>query len=143
MVLLTIAAAGIMVGSSGVISISTEGSMSIDVVNDESAINYQSSDLTVRDGETTKLVTVTNRVSDDIAVTNTTIVDGKSVITTTTVPHNISPGERATIWGTVNCTPNKTQQITLTVKAEGSGITTQVSSYTETREFTVTCVASE
>lgn len=143
LMLLAVATAGIMVGSLGVTSIYTGGSASVDIVSDDRAVEYRSSDSTARDGETIELVTVTNRAFGDLTVTNVTIIDGESVIAATAAPGTVPPGERATIRATVDCTPNQTQQIALTVTTTGSGITAQVSSYTETEEFTMRCTAAE
>lgn len=140
LILLVVAISGIMVGSSGSTSISTAGSVSVDVVNDEHAyIGYQSSDLTVRNGTTINLVSVTNRLTDAIYLTDVAIVDGSSTVTPLQGSDRIGPGESVRIRGTVDCTPNQTKQIALRVIVKESDITMQLFGNTETREFTLNC----
>ena len=144
LILLLVSITGIMVGSGGFTTVSGERGTSIDVVNDESAyVGYQSSDLTVQNGKTTDLVTITNRAPDNIDVTNITIEDGDFTITDPTTPTDISPGENGTIGGTVVCTPSKTQAIKLSVTVTGSDVTAQLAGDTTTRKFTLTCASEE
>jgi hypothetical protein len=88
-------------------------------------------------------VTVENRFSHSVDVTDITINDGTFTISNPTQPTNIHPGENGTIRGTVECTPNKTQKIGLTVTLKGSGVTAQIFGDTETRDFTLTCAAPQ
>lgn len=144
LLLLLVASIGIMAGSSGFSSVSAERGVSVNVVTDESAyVGYQSSDLVVRDNEMTGLVAITNRFSDEIEVRDVAIVDGRSILTGLTAPDSISSGEQAIIRGTVDCTPNQTQQVAVTVMTRGNGVTAEISGDTETREFTLTCAAPE
>lgn len=119
------------------------GDASVEVVDDEPAyIDYQSSDRTASDGETVEVVTVMNRGSDVIEVTDVTIVDGDAMLTNTTSPNTISPGEMGAIQATVDCTPPQTRKITVTVAvaANGEGFGAHLSGDTKTRGFSLNCV---
>lgn len=138
--LLIIVSPGFVLGSFGFTSVSAERGVSVQVVNDDRAyVGYQSSDLTVRDGETVDLVEVKNRFTNTIDIGDITIEDGNFRISNLNPPTNIPPGERRDIRGTVECTPNETQKIGLTVTLKGSGVTAQIFGDTETREFTLRC----
>ena len=135
---------GLIFGSFGFTSASVDRSVSAQVVSDDHAlVGYQSSDLTVEDGETIDLVTVENRFSHSVDMTGITIEDGTFTISGPTQTTNIPPGENEAIQGTVECTPNETQKIGLTVTLKGSGVTAQIFSDTETRDFTLTCAAPQ
>lgn len=143
-VLMLVACTGLILGSFGFTSASADRSVSVQVVSDDYAfVGYQSSDLTAEDGETIDLVTVENRFSHSVDVTDITIEDGTFMISSPTQPTNIHPGENGTIRGTVECTPNETQKIGLTVTLKGSGVTAQIFGDTETRDFTLTCAAPQ
>lgn len=142
--LLVIVSTGFVFGSFGFTSVSAERGVSVQVVNDDRAyVGYQSSDLTVRDGETVDLVAVKNRFTNSIDIGDITIEDGNFTISNLTPPTNIPPGERRDIRGTVECTPNVTQEIELTVTLRGGGVTTQIFGDAETREFSLTCEPEE
>ena len=139
-----VACTGLVFGSFGFTNASVERGVSVQVTNDDHAfVGYQSSDLTVEDGETIDLVTVENRFSHSVDVTDITIDDGTFTISSPTQPTNIHPGENGTVRGTVGCTPNETQKIGLAVTLKGSGVTAQIFGDTETRDFTLTCAAPQ
>jgi len=140
-VLVLVASTGLIFGSSGYTSVSAEQGMSLQVVNDEPYVGYQSTDQFVQDGDTTDLVTITNRASSNIDVTDVTIEDGNFTITDPTLPTDISPGGDGTIQGIVACTPNETQPIKLAVTVKGSNVTTQLAGDTTTRIFHLTCAS--
>ena len=140
LVIISIACTGLVFGSFGYTSASADRNVSVQVTNDDHAfIGYQSSDLAVEDNETIDLVTLENRFSHSVDVTDITINDGSFTLSNPTQPINIHPGEHKTIRGTVECTPNETQKIELTVTLKGSSVTAQIFGDTETREFTLTC----
>lgn len=142
-VLLLIASTGFIFGSVGYTGVSAEQGISLQVVNDEPYVGYQSTDHHVQDGDTIDLVTITNRASDNIDVTDITVKDGNFTITDPTVPTEISSGEDGTIRGTVACTPNENQAIKLAVTIKGSEVTTHLAGNTATRTFTITCASGK
>lgn len=140
LILFFVACTGLVFGSAGYTSASADRNVSVQVTNDDHAfIGYQSSDLAVEENETIDLVTVENRFSHSVDVTDITIDDGSFTISNPTQPINIHPGEHKTIRGTVECIQNETQKIELTVTLKGSSVTAQIFGDTETREFTLTC----
>ena len=140
LLLLIVAGTGLVFASFGFTSVSVERGLSVQVVNDERAyVGYQSSDLTVRDGETAGLVTVKNRLTHTIDIVDVTIEGRSLTIRNLTTPTNISPGEGKAIRGTVECTPNVTQEAELTVTLRGSGVDMRIFGDSETREFSLTC----
>lgn len=144
LVLVIVASTGLVFGTFGFTSISAERGVSVQVVDDQHAfVGYQSGDLTVRDGETINLVTVTNQFPNTIDVTDVIIKDGNFTINDLTTPNGISPGSSDMIRGTVDCIPNKTQEIELTVTLTGGGVTAQIRGDTEMRDFTITCAAPD
>lgn len=144
LILLLIVSTGFIFGSFGFSSVSAERDVSVQVVSDERAyVGYQTSDLTVRDGDTADLVTVKNQYRSTIHTTDTTIDDGSFTISNLTNPTNIPPGKEKVIRGSVECTPNATQEIELTITITGSDISAHIFGDTATREFYLTCEPEE
>jgi hypothetical protein len=143
-IIILIVCTGFISASSGFSSVSAERGVSVQVVSDERAyIDYESTDLTVHNGETVDLVTIENRFSESVSVVDITQKSGTFTISEITKPDKIHPGENKIIRGTVECTPNETQKIGLTVTLKGSGVTAQIFGDTETRDFTLTCAAPQ
>jgi hypothetical protein len=144
LLLLLVSITGIMVGSGGFTTVSADRDVSISVENDKSAyVGYQSDKLSPENGTTIELVTIENRLSDDINIINITIEDGNFNISNTTTPTDISPGETGTIQGTVRCTPNESQLIKLSVTVSGSDVTAQLAGDTTTRNFKIECTEED
>lgn len=145
LLLLVVASSVFVLGSSGFTGVSADRGISLEVVNnDERAyVGYHSSDQTVQDGQAVDLVTVTNRFSNDISVIDVSVEDGNFTITDLTKPANIPPGESGTIRGLVECTPDETQVINLSVTVEENDVTAQLAGDVITRKFAISCATKE
>lgn len=138
-VLAVVALSGLLVGSAGFGSASAERGVSVAVVDDDSAyVGYESSDLTVNDGDRVPIVTVSNRLFDDVVVTDVT-VSSESVTFANLSHPTLAPGESAVIEGTVDCQPGDAETVEVTVTLEGAGVIASIYGDTVTREFDVTC----
>jgi len=144
LVLLLLTGSGVMFGSSGFTGVSADRSVSVEVANDNHAfVGYQSADRTVQDNTTIALVTVENRFSNSVDVSNVTIKKGGSIIRNLRIPTDIPSGDSDTVQATVYCTSNTTQEIELTVTVTRGSVTAQLSGDTETRDFNITCTDSK
>lgn len=142
--LAVLAGAGLLFGTAGFSAVSADRGVSVAVVDDESAmIGYQSSDGNVEDGATVDLVTVANRYTGDIDVTNVSVDADGFEVDDVTEPTGIEPGANGTIEGTVSCAPGENATVAVTVTAEGSDLAASLSGDTETREFELRCAARE
>ncbi|UWG46461.1 Uncharacterized protein HSRCO_0159 [Halanaeroarchaeum sp. HSR-CO] len=137
--LAVVAVTGLLVGSIGFGSVAAERGVSVAVVDDDSAyVGYESSDTTVADGDRVAVVTVTNRLFDDVSVTNVS-VESESVTFADLSEPTLAPGEAAAIEGTVDCSPGDAETVEVTVTLEGEGVTAAIYGDTVTREFAVSC----
>jgi hypothetical protein len=144
LLLLVVASSVFVLGSSGFTGVSTDRSISLQVVNDERAyVGYHATDQAVQDGQTIDLVTVTNRFSSGVNITDVTVEDGEFRITDLTKPANIPPGESGTVRGLVECTPDEIQAINVSVTVEGNDFTSQLAGDTITRNFAVSCATKK
>jgi len=109
------------------------------VVDDENAmVGYQASDRLAPEGQRVDLVTVTNRLPGDVAVTDVTVDADSFAIKDLSEP-TLSPGTTAVVSGTVDCTPGETETVEVSVTLEGSGVTASISG--ATREFELSCAS--
>ncbi|MFW6265639.1 MAG: hypothetical protein ACOC2A_02570 [Halanaeroarchaeum sp.] len=137
--LAVVAVTGLAVGSVGFGSAAVERGVSVAVVDDDSAyIGYESADRTVTDGDRVEVVTVTNRLVDDVSVTDVTVESGAVTITDVSEP-TLGPGESAAIEGTVECTPGESETVAVSVTLAGEGVIAAIYGDTVTREFEVSC----
>lgn len=139
LVLAVIAVSALLVGSIGFGTAAAERGVSVDVVADDRAlIGYDSADMAVTDGDRVEIVTVTNRLHDDVSVTDVS-VDAESLTFENPSEPTLAPGERAPIEGTVDCQAGVTETVEVTVSLEGGGVMAAIYGDTVTREFDVTC----
>lgn len=137
--LAVVAVTGLAVGSVGFGTATAERGVSVAVVDDDSAyFGYESSDMTVADGDRVEVVTVTNRLFDDVSVTNVT-VESESVTFSDLGEPTLSPGESAAIEGTVDCAPGDSETVEVSVTLAGEGVIASIYGDTVTREFEVAC----
>ncbi|MGM0397470.1 MAG: hypothetical protein ACQEQY_00620 [Halobacteriota archaeon] len=134
-----VAVAGLLVGSIGFGSVAAERGVSVAVVDDDSAyIGYESSDMTVADGDRVEVVTVTNRLFDDVSVTNVAVESASITFADLSEP-TLAPGESAAIEGTVDCSSGASETVEVTVTFDGEGVIASIYGDTVTREFDVSC----
>lgn len=141
-VLALLAATGLLVGSMGVTSVDAERGVSVAVADDDGAyVGYESSDMTVADGERVELVTVTNRLHGDLTVEDVEISANSTSFTDPTHP-TMGSGESGTIEADVACDGGSTDTVQVTVTVSGSGVWAKIfgDSESQDREFDVTCV---
>jgi len=131
--LAVLAGTGLLLGTFGFSAASAERGVSVAVVDDENAmVGYQASDRLAPEGQRVDLVTVTNRLPGDVAVTDVTVDADSFAIKDLSEP-TLSPGTTAVVSGTVDCTPGETETVEVSVTLEGSGVTASISG--ATREF--------
>ncbi|MFW6003313.1 MAG: hypothetical protein ACOCPT_02720 [Halanaeroarchaeum sp.] len=146
---LSLALAGIAVvtlafGTGAFTSVSAERGVSVSVADDDSAyVGYESSDVTVSDGDNVELVTVTNRFQGDLNVTSVDISAGSMSFTNLSYP-TMESGESGAITGDVEeCEAGTTETVQVTVTVSGTGVWAKIygDSETQEREFDVECAA--
>lgn len=141
-VLALLAATGLLVGSMGVTSVHADRGVSVAVVDDDSAyVGYESSDMTVADGDRVDLVTVTNRFFGPVSVTDVAVAADGVAFENLSAP-SLDSGEQAVIAGTVDCEGATTATVEITVTVEGQNVMATIYGDTITREFDVTCEPS-
>lgn len=139
LVLAVIAAIGLLVGSIGFGTVTAERGVNLGVASDDNAyIGYDTTDMAVTDGDRVEIVTVTNRLHDDVSVTDVS-VDAESLTFENPSEPTLAPGEQAPIDGTVDCQAGVTETVEVTVSLEGGGVMASIYGDTLTREFEVSC----
>lgn len=138
-VLALLAVALLVVGGAGFSQVSAERGVNIAVVNDSSAfVGYETSGKTVYAGQQTTLVTITNRLDQDIQIqelsTEPTVFDVEDGY-----QDAIAPGESHAVIATPNCTEKQTVSVIVDVAVVGEGIRAELFGDTPYREFSVTC----
>jgi hypothetical protein len=134
------AALSLTFGTAGFSAAQMDRNLSVNVVPDEKAyVGYHSADQTVQSGESVHLVTVTNRLTQSIEVTDVAI-DSPTVEFSDVSKPTLEPGEQGAVEGTATCAAGTSETVAVTITVVGADLRATIFGDTATRTFELTCV---
>jgi hypothetical protein len=136
--------AALSTGTGAFSSMEAERGVEVNVVDDDVAyVGYSESDKTIpsnlKNDGSLHLVTITNRFSEEIRITDVSIDDDDTgVVADVSYDPVIETGHAEDIVGHVEgLAPDDSVDVEITVTVEGTGVTAQLFGDTETRRFTI------
>jgi len=140
--LAAVASTGLVFGSAGFSSVAADRGVSVSVAADDDAlVGYETDRIEVADSATVDLVTVENRLSSDVSVTDVAASTNDPSVSVSSVSRpSVDAGTRDAVRADVSCDAATETTVAVSVTVEGDGVTAAISGDTSTRTFELECV---